>query len=220
MKFVKGTPAIVIGKKLIIADVHLGVENHSKGLNIGSQTEKITKQVILLLKENKCNKLLILGDLKHSVTVRPDIEDVITFIREVKKHATITLVMGNHDGSLQNYLDIRVIDGRGYKDGKYYYMHGHAAPKKESQKCTIITSHIHPVIEFKDNLGGKTIEKVWLISKRLIIMPSFNPLMGGIDIRKSKLGMIPLKTNKRALGIYLLDGLYLCDAGDLPELKK
>lgn len=220
MKFIRGTPALVIGRKLVIADVHLGFEKHVKGLNVGNQTKRIANNVIRLLRENHCDELIILGDVKHSVTIRPDLEDVRSFIAEVKKHATITLVMGNHDGSLQNYLDVRVIGGRGYRDGRYYFMHGHAAPKKESAGCTVISSHLHSVIEFRDSLGGRTIEKVWLVGPKLIIIPAFNPLMGGIDVRKSSIGVLGKRFDRRALGIYLLDGLYLCNVGDLPGIDE
>ncbi|NYZ79920.1 metallophosphoesterase [Candidatus Micrarchaeota archaeon] len=220
MKFIRGTPALVIGRKLVIADLHLGFEKHVKGLNVGNQTKRIADNVKRLLKENCCNELIILGDIKHSVTVRPDLEDVQAFVSDVKRFATITLVMGNHDGSLQNYLDIRVVDGRGYRDGKYYFMHGHAAPKKEYVNCTVISSHIHPVIAFRDNLGGRIVEKIWLIGERLVIMPAFNPLIGGIDVRKSTLDVLEKRFDRRTLGIYLLDGLYLCNVGDLPEIDS
>jgi hypothetical protein len=160
MKFIRGTPALIIGRKLVIADVHLGFEKHVRGLNVGSQTKRITDNVKRLLRDNRCNELIILGDLKHSITIRPDLDDVRSFINDVKKQAKITLVMGNHDGSLNNHLDVRVVDGRGYKDGRYYFMHGHATPKKESEGCTVVSSHIHPVIEFNDSLGGRTVEKV------------------------------------------------------------
>ncbi|MEM0372359.1 MAG: metallophosphoesterase [archaeon] len=219
MKFVNGEPALVIGKKLVIADIHLGFEKHVKGLNVGSQTKKISNDVIRLLKENRCKELIILGDIKHSVSIRPDLEEVKAFVADVKKHAKITLVTGNHDGSLKNYLDIRVADGRGYRDGRYYFMHGHAAPKKECTGCVVISSHLHPVIEFRDDLGGRIVEKAWVVGKKLVIVPAFNPLMGGIDIRKSNLSALKKMFKREALGIYLLDGLYLCNVSDLPELK-
>jgi hypothetical protein len=44
--------------------------------------------------------------------------------------------------------------------------------------------------------------------------------MGGIDVRKSSLGVLGKRFDERALGIYLLDGLYLCDVGDLPRADR
>ena len=220
MDFIVDKPALVIGKKLVISDLHLGIESMVRGLNIGSQTKKMAEETVRLLKENNCDKLLIVGDLKESITVRPGLEDVFQYVNEVKKHAEITLVQGNHDGALQEYLDINVFGGRGFKDGKYYFVHGHAEPEEEARRCFIISSHFHPVVEFNDSLGGRLIEKVWLKSPKALIMPSFNPLIGGTDVRESDFGVMKKWIDVNKLDIYLLDGLQLGRIKDLPRLEK
>ena len=184
------------------------------------RNKKMTKETIKLLKENSCNELIIVGDLKESITVRPGLDDVFEYVNEVKKHATITLVQGNHDGALQEYLDINVIGGRGFRDGKYYFVHGHAEPNDEARDCFIISSHFHPVLEFNDSLGGRLVEKVWLKSEKALIMPAFNPLIGGTDVRESDFGVMKKWIDVKKLDIYLLDGLQLGKIKDLPRLEK
>ena len=219
MKFITGKPAMAIGKKLVIADLHLGFEKHIKGLNIRSQTGKLADETAKLLEENSCKELIILGDLKHSITVQPDVKEALAFTEKLKEKADITLVQGNHDGALQNYLDVKVVGGKGFRKGKYYFMHGHAEPGKNAENSFIITSHIHPAVEFKDSLGGKAVEKAWLKGKNAVIMPAFNPLIGGLDVRKNSLGVISKYADKKELAIYLLDGLYIGKVKELPVIK-
>jgi len=219
MKFVINQPALIIENKLIISDLHSGFEKHIKDLNIKSQTQKMIKNTVELLKENKCNELIILGDIKHSITITPDLTEVKEYLNEVKKHAKIILVKGNHDGGLQNYLNIEIKPATGFKYKKYYFMHGHAVPKG-AENCFIISSHLHPVMDFNNTLSGKTTEKVWLKANNLVIMPSFNPLLGGIDVRKSDLGVLKKQFDKKELDIYLLNGLYLGKVKKLLNVKK
>jgi hypothetical protein len=130
-------------------------------------------------------------------------------------------VSGNHDGALQNYLDVEAKPNSGFKRGDYYFMHGHANPRKEAFGCKVVlSSHLHPIVEFRDKLGGFTSERVWLRGEKLVVLPAFNELLGGIDIRISDLGPLSKHFNKEELDLYLLDGLYLGKVKDLPELKE
>lgn len=222
IRFLRNEAACVIGKSLILSDIHIGFDREleESGFRLPRQTDILIQKIKKLVKENKCKELIILGDLKHSITVRPDIEETKSFVNKLKEFVKSILVQGNHDGALQNYLDIEVKSGKGFKKGKYYFMHGHALPKKQAFDCEkIISSHLHPIVEFHDSLGGRISERVWLRGKQLIVMPAFNELLGGVDIRESGLGHFKKYFDIEELDLYLIDGLYLGRVEDLPKKK-
>ncbi len=219
IKFLKNEPAAVIGKKLLIADLHLGVERELRqaGYNIKNQTKKLIKKTKNLAEQNNCSKIIILGDLKHSITLEKDVQDAKTYCKKLSDQFEVILIQGNHDGKLDEILDIKVYDSKGLEAGKYYLIHGHAVPPKKAFKKTIIMSHIHPIVEIKDKLGLVFQEKVWLKGKNIIVMPHFNHLIGGKDIRVTDLGALTKYFDKKELDIYLLDGLYLSKVKELGE---
>lgn len=223
IKFVKNEPACVVGKALVIGDIHIGLEKdlEKAGFRISPQTDILVSRIKRLVNENKSKELIILGDIKHSIAVRPDLDETKYFVEELKRFIRPILVQGNHDGALQNYLDIKVISGEGFKKRKNYFMHGHAKPKREAFKCNkIFSSHLHPMIEFRDSLGGMISEKVWLRGEKLIVVPAFNELLGGVDVRKSDLGPLRKQFDKKELDLYLLDGLYLGKIKNLKGLER
>ncbi|MFH1294908.1 MAG: hypothetical protein ABIH90_03150 [Candidatus Aenigmatarchaeota archaeon] len=63
MKFISNEPALLVGKTLVLADIHLGVEYDYKiaGYKMPSQTQKTTKRIKDLLKKTKAEKLLLMG---------------------------------------------------------------------------------------------------------------------------------------------------------------
>lgn len=223
IKFVKDEPACVVGKTLIIGDIHVGLERdlEKSGFRVPPQTDILVSRIKKLVRENKCKELIILGDIKHSITLRPDLEETKYFVEELKKFVLPILIQGNHDGALQNYLDIKIVPGQGFRKGKNYFMHGHAKPKPEAFKCNkIFSSHLHPMVEFRDSLGGMISEKAWLRGEKLVVVPAFNKLLGGVDIRISNLGPLKKHFDKKELDLYLLDGLYLGKVENLKELKQ
>ncbi|MHC4479340.1 MAG: hypothetical protein ACYTEL_27285 [Planctomycetota bacterium] len=69
IKFVTGKPALLVGKSLVVADLHLGIERefYQSGIKFPSQTEKIKDMVEGLVKITKAERLILLGDVKHKV---------------------------------------------------------------------------------------------------------------------------------------------------------
>ncbi len=223
IRFLVGEPACLIDKSLVIGDIHIGYDREltESGFRVSNLTDKLIKKIKTLVTANDCKEVIILGDVKHSIELRPDLEETKRFFKELSKFTKPILVMGNHDGALNNYIDAETHDYSGWRRGKYYFTHGHANLKKEAFKCDMIfSSHLHPIVDFVDKLGGRQSERVWLRSDQLTVLPAFNDLLGGIDIRRSDLGPLSKHFDKEELDIYLLDGLYLGKVKDLPKLRQ
>lgn len=205
---------MLLGDALLIGDLHIGLEQELfiQGIRLASATEQMKQQILRLLKETSAKRLIILGDIKHKIASvsAQEAREIPSFLKNLSEQADLTLVLGNHDGGLKPYLtDFQVYDAHGFVYENQCLIHGSAKPHpKELEKSQgIIASHWHPVYEFRDRLGGRTTEKVWVrakaLSKPLLIIPSFNPLLGGIPPSKIKEKWINLE-NAEA---YLMDGV-------------
>jgi putative SbcD/Mre11-related phosphoesterase len=225
IKFLADYPvAFISGKKiLVIADIHLGIENelYNKGILIHPQVEKFRKILEELIDQNRAKTLVILGDLKHNVpgiSLREERQIPKLFDSLVEK-VKVILCKGNHDTELKGLLPekVKIYSSRGFQNGEYGFFHGHAWPDKNLMKCNyLFMGHLQPAIEFVDKLGYRSIQQVWLkgnlnqnlikkkykISKTgelsIIIVPSFNKLSGSLIVNKKLKEELtgPLFTNK------------------------
>jgi len=231
-------------KTVVIADVHIGIEYEfsSIGANIPSQTEAMLKRCINVCTEKKAEKLIIVGDLKHTI-VPPDSlknerdyrnalkrekEELKFFVDELAEVVEISLVKGNHDGGLKTSKNFRVYPSRGFLHGEIGFLHGHAWPSREVMSGKmVVMGHVHPVVRLKDLLGYTTSKPCWVrahfrkkvlleryssanVGMGAIIMPSFNPLCGGMAVNTEGI-MGPMKNlvDIENANAYLLDGTNL-----------
>ena len=198
VKFVNGEPVLLLGKTLVVADLHLGLEFDlaKYGIRIPTQIEQIRKSIEKLVLENDCNKLIILGDIKHCFKgfSYPEKPEIIKFVEALEKLVPVQIIKGNHDGAIQNYL--KVYDK--LEIGKFFLTHGHLQKYGISSKKTLIVGHFHPLFTFHCGLGAPVTERVWIVEKNRIVMPAFNPLLGGADARD---------ISNRGAELYLLDGI-------------
>lgn len=234
-------PALLVGKTLIIADLHLGVEYEifKSGISIPSQLEKIKKRIDYLVKKTKAKELVFLGDIKHNIPVASyqEMREVPGFLKHFSKKLKVFIVKGNHDGNIEKMAkNIKVYSGSGFKIKNFGFAHGQSWISKKLLDCEyLVIGHEHPAIEFKDKIGFRSIEHCWLKCevnkkfleekykkkckiKEVIIIPVFNHLSGGIAFNKEDFKPLgPLfKFIKWKQGkVYLLDGTYL---GILKEL--
>ncbi len=242
IKFIVDYPALFISDKkiLVIADLHLGLEHqlYLEGIIIPPQAEKFRKTISFLIKTTKAKTLLVLGDVKHKVpgiSLR-EMKEIPKLFSYLVKKVKVICVRGNHDDNIENLLPegIEVYSSRGFKLEEYGFFHGHAWPSKELMKCNFLfTAHIHPLIEFKDSFGYRIVEQVWvktrinrvMVKKRykiknagrleVIILPSFNKLVGGLILNKMGENQLarPLISKNfidlRKSKLYLLDGTFL-----------
>lgn len=241
IKFVLNKPALLIEKEkiLVIADLHLGLEYelYKSGIAIPSQLPRFREDIVRLLRKTKVKKLVILGDLKHKVPGISKREERIisSLIEELKTKVKIYLTLGNHDTSLKSLLSgIKIFSSRGFVIKNYGFFHGHAWPSKQLINCDyLFMGHIHPQIQFKDEIGYSTTQPVWVKCKlnkekikekykvkkvgklNLFVLPAFNPLVGGISLNKKIKEELsgPLFSEKfldlTTAEIYLLDGTFL-----------
>jgi putative SbcD/Mre11-related phosphoesterase len=204
-KFITNAPAVLIGDTLVIADLHIGVEFefYSSGIKIPSNTKSMLREIESLADFTGAKKLVILGDLKHKVpgTTRQELREVPDFLHALGARLDVSVVPGNHDGKLKNLIpgNVRLRSGRGFGEGECYFLHGNSWPAEEFlEKKYVFVGHEHPQIEFRDALGHRFTEPVWIraeldgkkIRKKyksapgklpeLIMVPRFNRLSGGI----------------------------------------
>jgi putative SbcD/Mre11-related phosphoesterase len=250
IKFLANYPAVFISeeKTLVIAELHLGLEYeiYKSGVTIPPQREKFLETLEKLIEITKAKKLVIVGDIKHKVpgsTIRED-REIPKFLEQINSKIKTILVKGNHDDRIEGIVPkgIKIYSARGFRIKKYGFFHGHAWPSKSLMKCDFIfMGHIHPAIEFRDDLGYRSWEKVWIKGKlnaekvkkkfdlqntgklNIIVIPTFNNILGGKAVnRVSKEEQIsPLIVNEffdlNSAKIYLLDGTYL---GILKKIKS
>jgi len=243
MKFLT-EPALLIGKALVISDLHIGIEHEifQSGITIPSQVEKLEKRIDNLIKQTKAGHLVILGDVKHQV---PNIswqeyKEIPKFLEHFSK-IKVSITMGNHDGNIERLASkkIDIYGPQGFKINNFLLIHGQAWPNKEDLNTEyLIMGHVHPTIEFFTE-NFRTVEPCWLKCKinnkkfeekfkiktnfkQGIIMPAFNHLIGGMAFNSKDFEPLgPLLTNEvlkwKEAEVYLLDGTFL---GNLNKLKS
>lgn len=243
LKFITDYPVVFIPeeKTLVIAELHLGLEYeiYKSGVAIPPQREKFLEILEKIINLTKAKRLVIVGDIKHKVpgsSIRED-REIPRFLEEINGKLKTILVKGNHDDRIEQIVPtgIKIHSSRGFKMKSYGFFHGHAWPSKNLMKCDyLFMGHIHPIIQFTDKFGYKITEPVWVksfvdkekIKKKykirttgkleLIIIPTFNPLLGGAAVnikRKTDELLGPLLKNDLAnlsnAKLYLLDGTYI-----------
>jgi putative SbcD/Mre11-related phosphoesterase len=245
-KFVTGKPALVIGKTLVIADLHIGVEYeyYKSGIRIPSNTGNMRKEVENLVKLTKAKNLVILGDVKHKVPgiSRQELREIPEVLHSLGTKVRVDVLPGNHDPGLKDFIPNNVFlhSSRGFGIDECYFLHGHTWPPGEFLgKKYVFVGHEHPQIEFRDKLGYRFAEPVWIRAEldreklerkyklpkslpELIVLPRFNRLSGGIsmnspvsDIDKAHeayhagIGTLVRSARLPFARIYLLDGTFL-----------
>lgn len=172
-------PALLIETSLkrflVIADLHIGFELGlaERGMNIPSQTGKLLKKIVSLVKRYSPQTILFLGDVKHSVPKisMSEWKDVPEFFEALKNMASLEVVPGNHDGNLEPLTppEVKFHPSKGVviKNEKILgLLHGHTWPSPELLKSDVLlVAHNHPMIELRDPLGFRVLEPVWVKAK-------------------------------------------------------
>jgi len=157
-------------KTLAIVDLHIGWEIalSQKGIHVPTQTPKLLKKLITLISTHKPEKLLILGDVKHTVATAEigEWQDIPDFFNELKKQIQeILIIRGNHDGNLEPLLleNMKIFPSTGMTIGEFGFFHGHRWPSPSLLKCkTLVMGHVHPVVAFRDPAGFRITKQVWV----------------------------------------------------------
>jgi putative SbcD/Mre11-related phosphoesterase len=157
-------------RTMVIADLHIGWEMAlaERGIHVPTQMPKLLAKLTTLLSTHKPKKLLILGDVKHTVATAEigEWQDIPDFFTDLERQIQeILIIRGNHDGNLEPLLPekIKMLPATGVIIGEVGFFHGHMWPSPSLLKCkTLVMGHIHPVVAFRDPAGFRIIKQVWI----------------------------------------------------------
>ncbi|MCA1814257.1 MAG: metallophosphoesterase [Halobacteriales archaeon] len=238
------------GHVIVIGDVHVGLEQElaRNGVRVPDQTPRLRERIDALLAETGADRLVVLGDLKETIgsptdSDRRKLRDLFRGLQ-----AKLDLVPGNHDFDL-GWLGIEKVElheARGLRIGDVGLAHGHVWPTDEvMQARTLVTSHNHPMVGLRDELGKLHKEPCWVRGTyakkarekypgippdaQFVIMPAFNELLGGTAINVARAdgreeGLGPLMKNGlfdvEHASVYTLDGIEVGTIRDLRAQAK
>jgi len=203
-------------KILIISDLHLGQEEliHKRGFSFPLDQFKLIKdKIILFLKELNPKIVVITGDFKHefgsiSGTEWSQISKLIDIIKEKSK---LIIIKGNHDAILKPIAERKEIDIKDYyKINDIYICHGDLIPQNKdfTASKSIIIGHEHPSITLQKG-SRREIYRCFLKgkykNKKLIVMPSLNPISTGSDILREKLLSPFLQHNLDKFEVFIVE---------------
>jgi putative SbcD/Mre11-related phosphoesterase len=223
LRVVPGEAALIFSESggsntLLVSDLHLGLEKEmaKKGFRIPSYSVKMVERIKNMAEEFKIDRVVILGDVKHTMGKVEDIDWGILpwfFETMLDLFPVVDVVPGNHDGSIRTLIPPRVrlhpSDGTVLGEGrsKVGVAHGHAWPS-ESAIATgrLVIGHSHFKYEMEDKFGSRSRESVWIFAPyviddllssagfiprkkgtgELVVMPPFNKMVGGQPINRGR----------------------------------
>ncbi len=244
--FVAGERALLVRseKALVIGDMHIGIEGDfaRAGIRLPSRTVEMEERIMQLIKKTRARTLVILGDVKHRVpgTSWQEEKEVPRLLEALSGMAELHVVLGNHDDGLEAMgISAQFHSSEGFRLGEVFLAHGHAWPGSEFLGSEyLVTSHIHPQVEFTDKIGGVWREPVWLMVpavktvlarqypgkpkpsvRDIVLMPGFNRFLGGFAVNRKGRPSLPrglMRAMRMTQGrVFMLDGTYL---GEVREL--
>jgi len=239
LKVVPGEAALIFKEgddcTILVSDLHLGLEKEmaAKGFRIPPYSTKIMDRINSITEKYRANRIVVLGDVKHSIGKVEDIDWSVLpwfFDTLLDIFASVEVVPGNHDGGIKTLLpSAGIVIG---SDEKVGVTHGHSWPSQDVISCgRMVIGHSHFRYEMRDRFGAKSKEAVWLFAGydtkellrkagfpgdvggegELTVMPPFNNLVGGQAINaKGGFDFGPVLSSGavdvKDADIFLLDG--------------
>jgi hypothetical protein len=160
---------------ILVSDLHLGLEKEmaAKGFRIPPYSTKIMDRINSITEKYRANRIVVLGDVKHSIGKVEDIDWSVLpwfFDTLLDIFASVEVVPGNHDGGIKTLLPSRVklhpsagiVIG---SDEKVGVTHGHSWPSQDVISCgRMVIGHSHFRYEMRDRFGARSKEAVWLFA--------------------------------------------------------
>jgi len=236
---VHGHPALRIDDAIVVADLHIGVESHlgSKGFHLPSRTAVMRDDLLNI--SDDAARLIVLGDVKDSVpgSTKQEYREIPDFFHAMLEHFdAVDVVIGNHDTQIDEFLPkhVNVRPASGLRIGDIGLIHGHTWPSPDVMASKmLVTAHNHPTVMFIDGVGKRTTEPCWFRAPfidtpanylqrpdEIIVMPSFNRLLGGSPVNVTGEKFLGPLMNSSSIDIneaqiFLLDGIYLGKRKDM-----
>ena len=170
--------------ELLICDIHLGKGEYfqQNGIPLTNNSDKNNfARINKIVKKNKPEKLIILGDLFHSKfsidkTLQKKVEDLPELLK-----TNIELVLGNHDVGC-DIKSLKIFNTRKTKN----IIFSHEPVNLENNKTLNICGHYHPSLNLK-NKGDKLSFRCFAMdqNKNTLFLPAFGDLTGGYPCKKS-----------------------------------
>ncbi|AIU69891.1 metallophosphoesterase [Thermococcus eurythermalis] len=198
--------ALLLGKSLIIADVHLGYEvaMAKEGFYLPRVFHDVVGSLKSLLEREKPKRLIVDGDLKHSfIPEWRERAELKAFFDEISPLVEeVVLVRGNHDVGVLwlRELGVEVVDELELNGWKL--VHGHKVVEGER----FIIGHEHPAVRLRDEVGAVIKLPAFLLGEKLIVLPAFSPWAYGNDVLREIVSPF--------LGFYRGDFKVVVPAGD------
>ncbi len=244
---IPGKPALIFedatyGSTLVISDLHLGyVYNKNKRGILLPYKQWPEEDLLDFVERLQPNRLIIIGDFKDEIfgTSNPLVQRVWKFLnRLLELTSSVVIIKGNHDGKLEEITPekVEVASSKGilatekHTGKKIGLWHGHAIPALDVMSADItISAHAHPAYAFRDDVGSKITEKVWVKAKwkseegkeRIhIVMPAFNKYIKGFSVDSGFFETIIIMKEGidfQEAEVFTLDGVLI---GTIGELQK
>lgn len=219
-------------KVLAIGDIHIGYgregEAYGALINKSLFDEMMNDMNEVFASVGKVDKIVLLGDLKHSFSnlekgERYDLVNLFDYLE--RKAKEIVVIKGNHD----NYI-INVLSGREIKISDYYiwkefcFLHGDKSLTEIYDKKVKywVMGHMHPAIKLREENKSEKY-KCFLAGdfkdKKIIILPSFVEAGEGIDVRELD-RVLPWEFNLKKFEVFVVsENLQVLAFGRLDKIK-
>jgi uncharacterized protein len=216
-------------KILVVGDLHFGYEEELNKKGIAVPRRQVGEVILdlekIVGKLKKVEKIVVLGDLRHSFgeILREEKKDIGRFLDFMSEHfgdKEIIITKGNHDTMLEIILknekwkNIRIVNY--FLSDRILFFHGDKKSFKKIKKIKkgvklLVVGHFHPAIDVTD---GEKVERFKCLlvgklnKKEIIIVPSFFPLVEGANILgECELNLLPIK--KKRVFVVFPDGKVL-----------
>lgn len=197
---------------LVVGDLHIGIEtDYSRGgVRLPSATPAMVERLRAAGRQARARKLVIAGDLKHSVGA-PTEQERVEVPRALGDLAAsfeqVVVVPGNHDGLIGQLLpakggsniELAPVGGHLCRGG-LLVVHGHAWPDGDlaTRARAVVAAHTHAAVALQDALGRVQKEPCWARVRvspekwrdrygaknrpELLLIPPFNELCTGVPL--------------------------------------
>jgi putative SbcD/Mre11-related phosphoesterase len=208
----------------IIADTHIGFDVFfgERGANFPLlQKDEVIKRALNIIDKYKINNLIINGDIKHNFKPYPrEIKFLKEFVEFLKEHVEVILIKGNHDTFISS-VGYEIFDY--FELGDYIIFHGDRElniDKDLLKERFWILGHEHPSIKLRDDVGAILKFPVYLLNKRYIVLPAFNPLSPGSDLINNPASSKIIKKSYLDSEVIAITDIGLLNFGTLRDLRE